>query len=362
MYMQCGNDRRYHKFQAHQSSLIASSHLVKHTADVLISSRRGPLMVVIVVHLGTPHAHVGWSGWCCQSGRIGNPRCTWSAWPSHVVSMCRCNRLSVSHLRHSPHSTTAQPRILVAVAPAVDGALDEAALSSQARIQLCEGPTHGVALGLVVQAVALVLVFGTACSGVDAVLCLELRRKILQVYRFDVAAYRVLHFDPVARVLKSNPLHAVLVLLDDERCGCGNRARRSIGVHVGASRSTGVHVRRAHGRSLVGCLWWPSQTRRGTLERCLLRQRSLVDARLGASSDSRSVRVGLVRMLHWLILRLMRHQNGAAHGRRLLLARRMRRIWRMLNLGGIRRVVHGLLHRLSAVNGPSVLIMLRGLD
>jgi len=67
MYMQCGNDRWSH-YPIAQSTLLATSHLVKHTAYVLISSLRAPRMLVVMVYLGSTHAHARLSGWSCQSG------------------------------------------------------------------------------------------------------------------------------------------------------------------------------------------------------------------------------------------------------------------------------------------------------
>jgi hypothetical protein len=121
---------------------------------------------------------------------------------------------------------------LVAVAPAVHGALDEAALSAEARVELCKCPSHGVALSLVVEAVALVLVLVAARAGVDAVLRLELLGKLVDVDGLDIAADGVFHLDAVSRVLECDPLDAVLVLSDDQRSCCGNWAWRSVGVHV----------------------------------------------------------------------------------------------------------------------------------
>ena len=48
-------------FQFLQNTLIASSHLVKHT-DVVITSLRSLMMVM---HLGTSHTHIRLSRRCC---------------------------------------------------------------------------------------------------------------------------------------------------------------------------------------------------------------------------------------------------------------------------------------------------------
>lgn len=131
-------------------------------------------------------------------------------------------------LCHATNAARAQARILVAVSPRVDGALDEAALPPQAGVELGEGPADGVALALVDEAVAAVLVLGAAGAGVDAVLGLEFGGQRVDGYGLDVAPDRVLHLDAVARVLKGDPLDAVAVLADDEG-GCGRDWTRSCG-------------------------------------------------------------------------------------------------------------------------------------
>jgi len=109
-----------------------------------------------------------------------------------IVGLRLLNGLPVADLGHSPNPPTPETRILVAVAPAVHGALDEAALSAKARVELCKCPSHGVALSLVVKAVALVLVLVAARAGVDAVLCLELLSELVDVDGLNIAADRVL--------------------------------------------------------------------------------------------------------------------------------------------------------------------------
>jgi len=70
---------------------------------------------------------------------------------------------------------------LVAVPPAVHGALDETALSAEARVELSKRPADRVAFAFVVQPVALVLILGAASAWVHAVLRLELLRKLVHV-------------------------------------------------------------------------------------------------------------------------------------------------------------------------------------
>lgn len=122
------------------------------------------------------------------------------------------NRFSVVNLRHPPHSSAAESRVLVAVSPAVHGALDEAAFATEARVELSQRPSDRVALGFVVQPVSLVLVLGAARPRVHAVFRFEVGREAIHVDRFHVASDRVLHLDAVSRVLERDPLHSVLVL------------------------------------------------------------------------------------------------------------------------------------------------------
>lgn len=163
-----------------------------------------------------------------------------------------CSRLGFprGHLGHSAHATTPQSRILVAVPPAVDGALNETTLSAQAGVELCKSPANSVALSLVVETVTLVLVLGTAGAWVYTVLSLEILGKLVNIDRLDVTADRVLHLDPIARVLKGNPLNAILVLSNNQGSGCRNGTRRSVGVNVGSSWRTWMHVWRTNRRPL----------------------------------------------------------------------------------------------------------------
>lgn len=111
------------------------------------------------------------------------------------------------------------------------------------------------------QAVALVLVFGAARAGVDAVLRLEVLWQLVDVDRLDIAADGVLHLDAVTRVLESDPLHTVLVLPDDQWCGSGDGTRSSIGVDIGAAGRTSVHVGRTDWRPLRRSLGWAAESR-----------------------------------------------------------------------------------------------------
>jgi hypothetical protein len=63
MYME-KERQRYHLNNQQQLRLI-TSHLVKHTANVIRSSVRPSRSFMVMVHLGTAHAHAGLSGRCC---------------------------------------------------------------------------------------------------------------------------------------------------------------------------------------------------------------------------------------------------------------------------------------------------------
>jgi hypothetical protein len=107
------------------------------------------------------------------------------------------------------------------------------------------------------QAVAFVLVLMAARARIHAVLGLEILGEFFDVDRFDVAADGVFHLDSVARILKSNPLHPILVLPHDERGGCGNGSRSCVGIDVCASSwSSRVHVWASARGALGWCLRW----------------------------------------------------------------------------------------------------------
>jgi hypothetical protein len=108
------------------------------------------------------------------------------------------NGLSAIDLGHAAHTTTAQSGVLVTVAPAVDGALDETPLASQGGVKLCKGPAYGVALGLVDESVAAVLILAAACARIYAVLGLEVLVECVDVDGFHVAADGVFHLDAVS--------------------------------------------------------------------------------------------------------------------------------------------------------------------
>lgn len=86
------------------------------------------------------------------------------------------NLFALVHLCHTSNSSAAKSGILVAIAPAVDRSLDKSSLASERDVELGQSPTNTVAVGLVHQTVTAVLVLGTTCSGVDAVLLFEFWR------------------------------------------------------------------------------------------------------------------------------------------------------------------------------------------
>ena len=268
-----------------------------------------------------------------------------------MAPLVRLYSFPVVDLGHTPHSPTPQTRVLVAVSPAVNRALNQPTLAAQAGVQLGERPANCVALSLVVKAVSLVLILVTARAGVYAVLGLEFLRELIDVYRLDVASDGVLHLHAVSRVLEGDPLDAILVLSDDERSCGGNRAGCRVRVDARAATGSGVHAASAAGRSGGGSL-------RGAQIRGWSLQWGLVELRPWAAGQAGSVRV-CRRVLHGLRL-LMGHQRHAGLDRSLLL---LRRIWRRL-LQMVRLIVDVGRHlrRRLAVQRTAMLIMLRRLD
>lgn len=187
-------------------------------------------------------------------------------------------RLPVIDFGHPPHPPASESGILIAVPPAVHRPLDETALATQARVELGQCPSNCIALALIVQAVALVLILGATSSRVHAVLRLEFRGETVDIDRLNIATNGVLHLDTVSGVLECDPLNSVLVLSYNKRRSRGNRTRSRIGIDtctsrwalmhsVGASwRAGGGLIRRAHTSALslnLGLLhfraWAPSE-------------------------------------------------------------------------------------------------------
>lgn len=274
------------------------------------------------------------------------------------------NRFPGVHLRHSAHSSASEPGVLVAVAPAVHGALDKTSLAAQRRVQLSKSPSDRVALGLVYLAVASVLVLGAAGSGVNAVLRLELGRELVRVDRLNIAADGVLHLDAVARVFKRDPLNAVLILSNNQRRSGRDGARRRVGVDTARSRS----CRGVQSSAVLGVLLMLHGSRLGLLE--LQRHLGLrlhLAARAVGHLGLVLLRLVLGHVL-LLLLGLRRHHHVGLRRHGLVRLGLVLRVGRLLGLRlhrrvvGLRRlVVHVLLERLRrrlAVDA-SVLVMLR---
>lgn len=119
---------------------------------------------------------------------------------------------------------------MVAVSPAVHGSLNQASLASEGHVELGEGPSDSVAVSLVHQTIAAVLLLGAAGTRVNTVLLLELWGKFFNIDRFHIAADGVLHLYPVARILECDPLHTVAILSNHERSRRGDWTGRRIGV------------------------------------------------------------------------------------------------------------------------------------
>jgi hypothetical protein len=138
----------------------------------------------------------------------------------------------VVDLRHPPNPSATQAGVLIAVPPAIYSPLNEPTLTTKARIKLSQGPANRITLALVVQAVALILILGAARPRIHAILRLEILGEAVHVDRFNIASDRILHLDPVSRVLERNPLDAVLILTNDEWRGGGNGSRRGVWVYA----------------------------------------------------------------------------------------------------------------------------------
>lgn len=157
---------------------------------------------------------------------------------------CRIHSFPTANLRHPPYSSASQAGILIAVTPAVHRPLNQPSLSPQTRVKLCQCPAYSVALGLVMQSIALVLIFRTAGPRVHAVLRLKILWKGNCFHRLDIAPDRVFHLHPVSRVLESDPLHAVLILPHNKRCRGGNWTGSSIRIYAGRAWWTLMHALR----------------------------------------------------------------------------------------------------------------------
>ena len=120
------------------------SHLVKHTANIVVSSRRIPITVrMVVMQLATPsHAHASLPGRpsTCGHASVGSRDpcgccCSRTSRTSHLtLVLCLLNLFSIANFGHSPNASTSESWILITVAPAIYGALNQASLPSQTRV------------------------------------------------------------------------------------------------------------------------------------------------------------------------------------------------------------------------------------
>lgn len=73
------------------------------------------------------------------------------------------------------------------------------------------------------QPIALVGIFADAGSRIDTVVGFEVLGELININRLNVTTNGVLHLDAITRILKSDPLHTVVVLAYDKRCSSRNR-------------------------------------------------------------------------------------------------------------------------------------------
>lgn len=257
---------------------------------------------------------------------------------------------------HSAHSSTPQPRVLIAVPPAVDRSLNQASLAAKAWVQFCQSPTDCVTLRLVHQAIASVLVFCATCARVDAIFSLELGAQRVHVDRFYIASDRVFHLDPVARVFECNPLHAIPILSHDQWGRCWNRPRSRIWV----DRTIG-NIVCVHRGPILWMLWRTQRPWRGSLK-LLLRQ--MLNLGSGTARHARLLML-LARMLHRMLTRGMGHEQIGLRCHALMVLLWMLPIRRRPSMRWHRRVRlrRGIIHRLLqlgcrlAIHRASMLIM-----
>jgi hypothetical protein len=231
---------------------------VKHTATIvsLTSLNTSIRVCMVMMQLRTTlyHSSSKSSSGLDDTGSARRHVTRWwhtgrSTWTSHVWSVAgSLHCLARADLCHAANASGPQPGVLVAVPPAVNRALDQTALATKARVELGQRPAHGVALGLVDQAVSAVLVLAAARSWVDAILRLEVGTEGVNVDRLDIASDGVLHLYAIARVLECDPLHPIAVLSYDEWGCCRDGAGRGIWVNP-ATRD----IVRGHGRAIL--LW-----------------------------------------------------------------------------------------------------------
>ena len=260
------------------------SHLTKHTANIIRPSRRTSIgMSMMVMKLLTTHTHrtrllplllrLLWllDGRTHGIGGRNTRGCCSRTTTGRTGQMIRRmgHLFSGVDFGHATDPSTPEFGILVAVAPAVDGTLDETAFAAQTGIEFGESPTDGVAFGFVEQPVSPVLIFAAAGARVDTVFVLEFRIQALDIDGFHIASDGVFHLDPVTRVFESDPLYTVVVLSNNERSRGWDWSGCCIGIHS-ACRTWralvhGVSVRWRTRRSSIRIEWsgwWSLQASR----------------------------------------------------------------------------------------------------
>lgn len=191
------------------------SQLVKHTDIISALSTSIWVLSMVMVKLLSTHptharfAHVSRPAWS-HADRCWHP--WWSAGACHVRRMRCLSSLSSADFCHSSNTSASQSGILITVSPTVDSSLNETSLATKTSVQFGQGPSNCVALSLVNQSIASILVLAAASAWIDTVLCLEFGVEVINIYRFYVASNGILHLDAVPRVLKRNPLNTVVIL------------------------------------------------------------------------------------------------------------------------------------------------------
>lgn len=181
--------------------------------------------------------------WWCSRGHVWQSHSL--AWHLHLCShLGHAVVLAVGEFGHAANATRSVLWILVAVSPAVDGALNKSTLSTQTWVELCQAPANGVAVGLVPEAVTPVLILAAASTWVNAVLALKVGAQVVNVDSLNIAADGIFHLDTISRVLKGNPLNPILVLSDNQWCGCWDWAR------------VGGWVDTCSWDVVLGSVWW----------------------------------------------------------------------------------------------------------
>ena len=84
-----------------------------------------------------------------------------------------CHFVPCIHLGHPPYPPTSQPRVLVAVPPAIHGSLNKTPLPPKTGIQFCQSPADSIAFGFVLKPISSVAILSSTCARVDAILVPE---------------------------------------------------------------------------------------------------------------------------------------------------------------------------------------------